>query len=151
MIFMQRDLSREHTYVVILRRRCIILCPYALIHKFSLCNGAWVASDDFLKTADTEVYTTHPFEKSPPGCLEEARSFHCALPTHPFETTGGAFLERVRPWTQPSREHNANATHPFETSRTKSVVVGFGSQRKFNSKERHTLLPPPPKLRFVLC
>ena len=28
---------------------------------------------NFIKTADTEDYSTHPFETSPPGCLEVAR------------------------------------------------------------------------------
>ena len=66
------------------------------------------------KTADTENYSTHPFETSPPpppppGCLEVARLLNSPLTTHPFETTGGgggAYLERVCPSPFPSRSRN---------------------------------------------
>ena len=67
--------------------------------------------------ADTEDYSTHPFETSPPpGCLEVARLLNFPLSTHPFETTGGASLKRVRPSPFPPRSPPAPVPHPFDIS-----------------------------------
>ena len=73
----------------------------------------------FYKTADTQKYSTHPFETSPPppppGCLEVAHLLNSPLSTHPFETTGGGgYLERVCPSRLPPRSHPVPATPPFK-------------------------------------
>ena len=95
--------------------RFLSLFPFFFTHMQKLHKIA-------LKTAGTQVYSTHPFETSPPGCLEVARLLNSPLSTHPFETTGGAYLERVCPSPPPppfpSRSHSVPTTHPFETSRS---------------------------------
>ena len=85
----------------------------------------------FSETADTEDYSTHPFEISPPppppGCLEVARLLNSPLSTHPFETTGGAYLERVCPSPPPPHSHPVPTTPTFETSRLRARIRTLGS------------------------
>ena len=50
--------------------------------------------------------TQHTLSRqAPPGCLEGVRLLNSPLSTHPFETTGGAYLERVCPSLLPPRSH----------------------------------------------
>ena len=110
------------------------------------------------KTADTEDYSTHPFEKSPPppppGCLEWVRLYNwTSRSQRTFSRQpggGGGFYRKGAPVPvppPPPRPNPAPFTHPFDISRGGSRIFIGGGGGGLCSRTRTcpTLCPRPTK------
>ena len=91
----------------------------------SRMEGLWERSGNGMGMG-WEWGRAHPFEISPPGCLEVARLLNSPLSTHPFETTGGgggAYLERVCPSPPPPHSHPVPTPFPQHLHSRQAVMA----------------------------